>query len=130
VEIKNSVLGPGVKADHLSYIGDAEVGEGSSFGCGAITVNYDWDTKHKTIVGKHSKIGCNVNLIAPVTIGDSVAIAAGSTITGDVPDGALAVERAKQRNIEGWMARRQGREPGGEGTAAGVADPNPSGKKA
>jgi bifunctional UDP-N-acetylglucosamine pyrophosphorylase/glucosamine-1-phosphate N-acetyltransferase len=130
VEIKNSVLGPGVKADHLSYIGDAEVGEGSSFGCGAITVNYDWDTKHKTIVGKHSKIGCNVNLIAPVTIGDSVAIAAGSTITGDVPDGALAVERAKQRNIEGWMARRQGREPGGEGTAAGAADPNPSGKKA
>lgn len=106
VEVKNSVLGPGVKADHLSYIGDAEVGEGSSFGCGSITVNYDWEAKHKTVVGRGSKIGCNANLIAPVTIGDQVAIAAGSTITGDVPDGALAVERAKQRHVDGWMARR------------------------
>ena len=106
VEVKNSVLGPGVKADHLSYIGDAEVGEGSSFGCGSITVNYDWETKHRTVVGKGTKIGCNANLIAPVTIGDQVAVAAGSTITGDVPDGALAVERAKQRHVDGWMARR------------------------
>jgi len=106
VEVKNSVLGPGVKADHLSYIGDAEVGEGSSFGCGSITVNYDWENKHKTVVGKGSKIGCNANLIAPVTVGDQVAVAAGSTITGDVPDGALAVERAKQRHVDGWMTRR------------------------
>lgn len=129
VEIKNSVLGPGVKADHLSYIGDAEVGEGSSFGCGAITVNYDWDAKHKTIVGKGSKIGCNANLIAPVTIGDSVAVAAGSTITGDVPDDALAVERGKQRNIEGWTARRQGREPVGEDTAEDTVDQDAPGKR-
>jgi len=129
VEVKNSVLGPGVKADHLSYIGDAEVGEGSSFGCGSITVNYDWETKHKTVVGKGSKIGCNANLIAPVTIGDGVAVAAGSTITSDVPDDSLAVERAKQRNIEGWMERRRGqtRNASDEGTAAGAADPK-SGK--
>jgi len=126
VEIKNSVLGPGVKADHLSYIGDAEVGEGSSFGCGSITVNYDWAAKHRTVVGKGSKIGCNANLIAPVTIGDAVAVAAGSTITGDVPDDALAVERGKQRNIEGWMARRKGREPESEAPAS---DPSNPGKR-
>lgn len=108
VEVKNSVLGRGVKADHLSYIGDAEVGDGSSFGCGSITVNYDWETKHKTVVGRGSKIGCNANLIAPVTIGDGVAVAAGSTITADVPDDSLAVERAKQRNVAGWMERRRG----------------------
>ena len=124
VEVKNSVLGPGVKADHLSYIGDADVGEGSSFGCGAITVNYDWDEKHRTVVGKDSKIGCNANLIAPVTIGDSVAIAAGSTIAGDVPDGVLAVERAQQRNIEGWTERRKRRKSADDGTTAGAAGPN------
>jgi len=124
VEVKNSTLGPGVKADHLSYVGDAEVGEGSSFGCGSITVNYDWESKHKTVVGKGSKIGCNANLIAPVTIGDSVAVAAGSTISQDVPDDALAVERAKQRNIEGWTARRQSlRTPEKKGTGAAEADP-------
>jgi len=123
VEVKNSVLGPGVKADHLAYIGDADVGEGSSFGCGAITVNYDWDTKHRTVVGKGTRIGCNANLIAPVTIGDSVAVGAGSTVSGDVPDGALAVERAKQRNIEGWMERRQRQEVARDGTATEAVDP-------
>jgi len=107
VEVKNSVLGPGVKADHLSYVGDAEVGEGSSFGCGAITVNYDWDTKHKTTVGRRTRIGCNVNLIAPISLGDDVAVAAGSTVSRDVPSGALAVAREKQRNVEGWMERRR-----------------------
>jgi bifunctional UDP-N-acetylglucosamine pyrophosphorylase/glucosamine-1-phosphate N-acetyltransferase len=109
VEVKASVLGDGVKVDHLSYVGDAEVGEGSSFGCGSITVNYDWNDKHKTVVGKGSRIGCNANLIAPVTIGDGVAVAAGSTIGEDVPDGALGVARAKQRNLDGWMDRKQGR---------------------
>ncbi|MEZ4215034.1 MAG: bifunctional UDP-N-acetylglucosamine diphosphorylase/glucosamine-1-phosphate N-acetyltransferase GlmU [Myxococcota bacterium] len=118
VEVKNSVLGPGVKADHLSYVGDAEVGAGSSFGCGAITVNYDWDAKHRTVVGAGTRIGCNANLIAPVTLGDGAAVAAGSTVTLDVPDGALAVARTKQRNIEGWMARRaRGARTDGAGTA-------------
>ena len=106
VEIKNSVLGDGVKADHLSYIGDADVGAGASFGCGAITVNYNWREKGRTTIGEGAKIGCNANLIAPVTIGRNAAVAAGSTIGSAVPDDALAVERAKHRNVDGWAARR------------------------
>ena len=106
VEIKNSVLGDGVKADHLSYIGDADVGARASFGCGAITVNYNWREKSRTTIGEGAKIGCNVNLIAPVTIGRNAAVAAGSTIGSEVPDDALAVERAQHRNVEGWAARR------------------------
>jgi bifunctional UDP-N-acetylglucosamine pyrophosphorylase/glucosamine-1-phosphate N-acetyltransferase len=106
VEIKNSVLGDGVKADHLSYIGDADVGARASFGCGAITVNYNWREKGRTTIGEGAKIGCNANLIAPVTIGKNAAVAAGSTIGSAVPDDALAVERAQHRNVEGWAARR------------------------
>jgi bifunctional UDP-N-acetylglucosamine pyrophosphorylase/glucosamine-1-phosphate N-acetyltransferase len=106
VEVKNSRLGPGVKADHLSYIGDADVGAGASFGCGAITVNYDWDAKHRTSVGDGATIGCNANLIAPVKVGEGAAVAAGSTVTQEVPPDALAVGRARQRNVEGWRARR------------------------
>ena len=105
VEIKNSVLGDGVKADHLSYIGDADVGAGASFGCGAITVNYNWREKSRTTIGEGAKIGCNANLIAPVTIGRNAAVAAGSTIGSAVPDDALAVERSKHRNVDGWAAR-------------------------
>ena len=107
VEIKNSVLGDGVKADHLSYIGDADVGAGASFGCGSITVNYDWTEKHRTIVGEGATIGCNANLIAPITIGENAAVAAGSTIGDEVPKDALAVERARHRNIKGWAAKRR-----------------------
>jgi bifunctional UDP-N-acetylglucosamine pyrophosphorylase/glucosamine-1-phosphate N-acetyltransferase len=106
VEVKNSHLGQGVKADHLSYIGDADVGAGASFGCGSITVNYDWDAKHRTTVGAGATVGCNVNLVAPVTVGPNAAVAAGSTVNQDVPGDALAVARAKQRNVEGWRARR------------------------
>jgi bifunctional UDP-N-acetylglucosamine pyrophosphorylase/glucosamine-1-phosphate N-acetyltransferase len=106
VEIKNSVLGDGVKADHLSYIGDADVGAGASFGCGAITVNYNWQGKSRTTIGEGAKIGCNANLVAPVTIGSNAAVAAGSTIGSAVPDNALAVERGQHRNVEGWAARR------------------------
>ena len=108
VEVKNSVLGAGVKADHLSYIGDADVGAGASFGCGSITVNYDWRAKHRTTVGEGAVIGCNVNLVAPVTIARNASIAAGSTVTQDVPEDALAVERSEQRHVEGW-SRRKGR---------------------
>jgi len=110
VEVKNSRLGDGVKADHLAYVGDADVGPGSSFGCGAITVNYDWDAKHRTTVGRDVKIGCNANLVAPLTIGDGAVVAAGSTVTSDVPGDALAVARARQRNVEGWRQRRRPRE--------------------
>jgi bifunctional UDP-N-acetylglucosamine pyrophosphorylase/glucosamine-1-phosphate N-acetyltransferase len=106
VEIKNSVLGDGVKADHLSYIGDADVGARASFGCGSITVNYDWKEKHRTIVGEGATIGCNANLLAPITIGANAAVAAGSTIGNEVPKDALAVERARHRNIKGWASKR------------------------
>ena len=107
VEVKNSVLGPGVKADHLSYIGDADVGAKASFGCGSIVVNYDGQAKYRTTVGERAFIGCNVNLIAPVAVEDDAFVAAGSTITSDVPRGALGVARARQRNVEGWVARRR-----------------------
>lgn len=106
VEVKNSVLGRGVKADHLSYIGDADVGDRASFGCGSVVVNYDGAAKHRTRVGARAFIGCNVNLIAPLEIEADSYVAAGSTITTRVPEGALAVARARQRNIEGWVDRR------------------------
>jgi bifunctional UDP-N-acetylglucosamine pyrophosphorylase/glucosamine-1-phosphate N-acetyltransferase len=109
VEVKNSRMGPGAKADHLSYIGDANVGAGASFGCGSIVVNYDGIEKHRTEVGDQAFIGCNSNLVAPVTIEPGAFVAAGSTITKDVPAEALSVARAKQKNVEGWVARRPGR---------------------
>ncbi len=114
VEVKNSSLGAGAKADHLSYIGDADVGAGASFGCGSIVVNYDGLEKHRTTVGERAFIGCNVNLIAPVTVEDDAFVAAGSTVTEDVPREALGVARARQRNVEGWRRRKQPRDPEAE----------------
>jgi len=107
VEVKNSVLGAGVKADHLSYIGDADVGDGASFGAGSIVVNYDGIAKYRTAIGAGAFIGCNANLIAPLVIEPNSFVAAGSTITKGVPSDALAVARARQRNVEGWAARRR-----------------------
>lgn len=102
VEIKKADLKDGAKVSHLSYIGDAVIGERTNIGCGTITVNYDGENKFKTIVGKDSFVGCNVNLVAPVTIGDAVLVAAGSTITDDVPNDSLAVARARQTTKEGY----------------------------
>ncbi len=99
VEIKNAKLGKGVKAGHLAYIGDATVGEGTNYSCGAITANYDGVNKHKTVIGKNVMVGSNVNLIAPVTIGDGAYLAAGSTITADVPKDKLGIARARQTNL-------------------------------
>ena len=109
VEVKNSTLGAGTKADHLSYLGAAEVGAGVTIGCGAITVNYDGVTKHRTIIEDGAFIGCNANLVAPVTVGRNGYVAAGSTITREVEEGSLAVGRARQRNIQGWVERFFGR---------------------
>lgn len=106
VEIKKSVIGNNTKVSHLTYVGDAEVGESCNFGCGTVTVNYDGKNKNKTIIGNNSFIGCNTNLISPVTVEDNSYIAAGSTITDDVKSGELAVARAKQRNIPGWVDKR------------------------
>ncbi len=114
VEVKNSTLGRGTKADHLSYVGDADLGEGVTFGCGAITVNYDSDKKSRTTIGDGAFVGCNVNLIAPVTVEPGGYAAAGSTITKDVPPRALGISRARQRNVEGWRERRFGKKPGNE----------------
>lgn len=106
VEIKKSVIGDNTKVSHLTYVGDAEVGENCNFGCGTVTVNYDGKNKNKTIIGNNSFIGCNTNLISPVKVEDNTYIAAGSTITNDVKSGELAVARAKQRNIKGWVDKR------------------------
>ncbi len=106
VEIKKSVIGDNTKVSHLTYIGDAEVGSGCNFGCGTVVVNYDGKAKYKTIIGDNAFIGCNTNLVSPVTVKDNSYIAAGSTITKQVPEGALAIARAKQKNIEGWVEKK------------------------
>ena len=106
VEIKKSTIGDGTKVSHLTYIGDAEVGKGCNFGCGTVVVNYDGKEKYKTVIGDHSFIGCNTNLVSPVEVGDNTYIAAGSTITSEVKEGDLAVARAKQRNISGWVQKK------------------------
>ncbi len=98
VEVKKSTLGNDTKVSHLSYIGDAEVGNDVNIGCGSITVNYDGKNKHKTIIEDHVFVGCNSNLVAPVKIGAGSFIAAGSTITKEVPEDALAIARARQEN--------------------------------
>ncbi|PAB57643.1 bifunctional UDP-N-acetylglucosamine diphosphorylase/glucosamine-1-phosphate N-acetyltransferase GlmU [Anaeromicrobium sediminis] len=106
VEVKNATIGDNSKASHLAYIGDAEVGSGVNIGCGVVFVNYDGKNKHKTIVEDNAFVGSNCNLVAPVTIKESAYIATGSTITKEVPEGALSVARQKQRNIEGWVERK------------------------
>jgi len=106
VEIKKSVIGNNTKVSHLTYIGDAEIGENCNFGCGTVVVNYDGKSKTKTIVGNNAFIGCNTNLISPVKVHDNTYIAAGSTITDEVPEGALAIARAKQVNKEDWVYKR------------------------
>ncbi len=102
VELKNAHLGEGVKAGHLTYLGDTVIGARTNVGAGTITVNYDGANKHKTLIGEDVFIGSNNSLIAPVTIGDGSNTAAGSTITQDVDKSQLAVGRARQRNIDGW----------------------------
>ncbi|MBV8539859.1 MAG: bifunctional UDP-N-acetylglucosamine diphosphorylase/glucosamine-1-phosphate N-acetyltransferase GlmU [Pseudonocardiales bacterium] len=107
VETKNAQLGPGAKVPHLSYVGDATIGAGSNIGAATVFVNYDGVTKHHTTVGAHTRTGADNMFVAPVAIGDGAYTAAGSVITQDVPPGALAVARGRQRNIEGWVARRR-----------------------
>jgi bifunctional UDP-N-acetylglucosamine pyrophosphorylase/glucosamine-1-phosphate N-acetyltransferase len=107
VETKKARLGRKSQASHLTYIGDAEVGERVNFGCGTITCNYDGTNKHQTTIGDDVFIGSDVQFIAPVTIGSGSLIGAGSTITQDVPADALALSRCEQKNIEGWAARKR-----------------------
>jgi bifunctional UDP-N-acetylglucosamine pyrophosphorylase/glucosamine-1-phosphate N-acetyltransferase len=107
VEIKNSDIGPGAKIPHLSYIGDADVGEHSNLGAGTITANYDGRSKHRTAIGKRVRGGVDTAFVAPVTVGDDAYTAAGSVVTEDVPPGTLAVARARQKNVEGYSQRRE-----------------------
>ena len=107
VEMKNAKVGEGSKVPHLSYVGDAVIGEGSNIGAATIFVNYDGVEKHYTVVGDHVRIGSDSMLVAPVTIGDGAYTAAGSVITEDVPAGAIGVGRAKQRNVLGWVLRKR-----------------------
>ena len=107
VEVKNSSIGDGTKISHLTYVGDSDVGRKVNFGCGTVTTNYDGVKKYRCTIEDGAFIGCNTNLVAPVTVGEGSYIAAGATITKDVPADALAVARAKQENKEGWAKRRR-----------------------
>jgi bifunctional UDP-N-acetylglucosamine pyrophosphorylase / glucosamine-1-phosphate N-acetyltransferase len=105
VEVKKSVVGKGSKANHLAYIGDSLLGEGVNIGAGTIFCNYDGFEKHQTIVGDRVFVGSNVELVAPVTVGNGSTIGAGTTVTKDIPNGALAISRTKQKNIKGWSKK-------------------------
>ncbi|MGW3244296.1 bifunctional UDP-N-acetylglucosamine diphosphorylase/glucosamine-1-phosphate N-acetyltransferase GlmU [Streptomyces sp. NPDC001070] len=107
VEMKNASIGEGTKVPHLSYVGDATIGEYSNIGAASVFVNYDGQTKHHTTIGSHCRTGSDNMFVAPVTVGDGAYTAAGSVITKDVPAGSLAVARGQQRNIEGWVARKR-----------------------
>ena len=107
VEVKKSTIGPGAKVPHLSYIGDATIGEGSNIGAGNITANYDGFRKHRTEIGERVKTGSDCVFVAPVRLGNDTMTGAGSILTDDVPDGALAIARARQKNIEGFTARAE-----------------------
>ena len=106
VEIKNSNIDDGTKLAHLTYVGDADVGKNINFGCGTVVVNYDGKQKHRTVIGDNAFIGCNTNLVSPVKVGKNAFTAAGSTITEDVPDNALAVARERQTVKEDWVTKR------------------------
>lgn len=107
VEVKNSTLGNGTKISHLTYVGDSDVGEHVNFGCGTVTVNYDGKDKYRCTIGDHVFLGCNTNLVAPVTVGSGAYTAAGSTITENVPEGDLGIARTRQTNLAGWAEKRR-----------------------
>ncbi|MGW0856790.1 bifunctional UDP-N-acetylglucosamine diphosphorylase/glucosamine-1-phosphate N-acetyltransferase GlmU [Streptomyces sp. NPDC002690] len=118
VEMKNATIGEGTKVPHLSYVGDATIGDHSNIGAASVFVNYDGVAKHHTTIGSHCRTGSDNMFVAPVTVGDGVYTAAGSVITKDVPAGSLAVARGQQRNIEGWVARKR---PGSAAAQAALA---------
>lgn len=105
VEVKNSSMGDGAKASHLTYIGDADIGKQVNLGCGVVFVNYDGNQKYRSTVKDGAFIGCNSNLISPVVIEEGAYVAAGSTVTHDVPGGALFIERTKGKSLEGWVKK-------------------------
>ncbi len=124
VETKNAVIGDGAKVPHLSYIGDAEIGEGTNIGAGTITANYDGVAKHRTTVGKHARTGSNNTFVAPTTIGDGASTGGGTVVRGDVPPGALAVSSGPMRVIEGWAEKKRPGTAQGEAAAAARRTPD------
>ncbi|MEV4870207.1 bifunctional UDP-N-acetylglucosamine diphosphorylase/glucosamine-1-phosphate N-acetyltransferase GlmU [Streptomyces syringium] len=127
VEMKNADIGEGTKVPHLSYVGDATIGEYTNIGAASVFVNYDGVNKHHTTIGSHCRTGSDNMFVAPVTVGDGAYTAAGSVITKDVPPGSLAVARGQQRNIEGWVARKR---PGSAAAqAASTARQEPDGEQ-
>ena len=112
VETKKAVLGAGTKANHLTYLGDCEIGPETNVGAGTITCNYDGFTKHHTQIGARVQIGSDTQLVAPVSVGDDAYVGAGTTVTRDVPPGALVVSRVPQRAFPGWVARRRAQAAG------------------
>ncbi len=121
VETKNARIGDGAKVPHLSYVGDAEIGESTNIGAGTIVANYDGVAKHRTTVGKHARTGSNNTFVAPVTIGDGAVTGGGTVVRTDVPPGALAVNDVQQRVIEGWVARRRPGSPAAEAAEAAAS---------
>ena len=107
VEVKNATIGDGTKIAHLTYVGDADVGEKVNFGCGTVVVNYDGEKKHRTTIGNNAFIGCNTNLVSPVVVEDNAYTAAGSTITSTVPENSLAIARARQENKADWVLKNR-----------------------
>lgn len=107
VEVKNASIGDGTKIAHLTYVGDADVGQRVNFGCGTVVVNYDGISKHRTVIEDDCFIGCNSNLVSPVTVRKRAYTAAGSTITDEVPEDALAIARARQVNKDGWVTKNR-----------------------
>jgi bifunctional UDP-N-acetylglucosamine pyrophosphorylase/glucosamine-1-phosphate N-acetyltransferase len=103
VEVKNSTLAKGAKANHLAYLGDADVGERVNYGAGSITANYDGVNKHRTVIGNDVQVGSNCVLVAPITVGNGATVGAGSTLGKDAPEGQLTVARAKQVSLAGWQ---------------------------
>jgi bifunctional UDP-N-acetylglucosamine pyrophosphorylase/glucosamine-1-phosphate N-acetyltransferase len=115
VEVKNSTLGAGTKVPHLTYVGDADIGEHSNIGASSVFVNYDGENKRRTTIGSYVRTGSDTMFVAPVTVGDGAYTGAGTVVRDDVPPGALAVSAGPQRNIEGWVERKR---PGSEAAEA------------
>jgi bifunctional UDP-N-acetylglucosamine pyrophosphorylase/glucosamine-1-phosphate N-acetyltransferase len=128
VETKNAAIGDGAKVPHLSYVGDAEIGEGTNIGAGTIFANYDGVRKHRTKVGRHARTASNNTFVAPVEIGDGAATGAGTVVRADVPPGALAVSSGPQRNIEGWAQSRRAGTTQAEAAEAALGD-RPEGER-
>ena len=122
VETKNAVIGEGAKVPHLSYVGDAEIGEGSNIGAGTIFANYDGVTKSRTTIGKQARTSSNNTFVAPVTVGDGAATGAGTVVRRDVPPGALAVSAGAQRMIPDWTLRKRAGTPMAAAAEAALGD--------